>query len=236
MKLKSVAGFTIIETMLFLGISGALAMIIIVGTSTSINTQRYRDSVSSLRAFFQQQYSDVANVNNGTTGNSCPGDSASGRGQSNCVILGRFIVSKDSGSITSKTITGKDPGSSPTDDLDAFEKYGIQVSASIPENTYTIEWGSTMKQENTTSDSRFSILILRSPLTGVIRTFIDGNSVISDSHITDLLVNSAMQTNASVMCVDSNGMTNGHKMAVKVGPGATSASSVEILGDDSPCL
>src|SRR5665811_997144 len=94
MKLSNQAGFTIIETMLFLGITALLIMGLLVGIGTSINIQRYRDSVSSLQSVLQQQFSEVSNVSNDSLSNACYGDNSTNnpRGQSNCVILGRLIT------------------------------------------------------------------------------------------------------------------------------------------------
>jgi len=88
-------GFTIIETMLFLGITGLLIVGILAGTGNSISIQRYRDSVTSLQSMLQMQYSNVENVSNNSVAAKSCGAKTSPRGQSDCVILGRFISTTD---------------------------------------------------------------------------------------------------------------------------------------------
>lgn len=89
-------GFTIIEVTLVLAISGLMAVGIMVGVSTAINRQQYRDSVQSFTAFLRSEYSKVVNVENnrqGTDGTACSllGAPNANRGQSDCVIVGRYI-------------------------------------------------------------------------------------------------------------------------------------------------
>lgn len=52
-------GFTIIEVMIFLAISGLLFITVIGGTYAAIATQRYNDSVRSFAEFLRQTYSEV---------------------------------------------------------------------------------------------------------------------------------------------------------------------------------
>ena len=52
-------GFTIIEVMLFLGLSGLILVSVIAGTYTSIAVQRYNDSVRSFAEFLRQTYAEV---------------------------------------------------------------------------------------------------------------------------------------------------------------------------------
>ena len=238
MKPLRKAGFTIVETMLFLGISGLLVMGVLVGTGTSINIQRYRDSVTSLKSFLQQQYSEVSNVNNSSTGNACYGDGSTNnpRGQSDCVILGRYIISTDGKNLVVKGVIGYIPpdvvlGSN---DVEALKKYNIQISPQ-PSETYEIEWGSTLAHKNGDTMA-FSMLILRSPTSGVIRTFIDNSQAISDSNIANLLsiAPSALENDATI-CVDSNGLFTGTKLAVYIEKNTTSASGIETLGDNNGC-
>jgi type II secretory pathway pseudopilin PulG len=239
MKLWVKAGFTIIETMLFLGITSLLVMGVLVGTGTSINIQRYRDSVSSLQAILQQQYSDVSNVDNNrdsswacdntaTPKPTIPGGGIA-RGQSDCVILGRLITTTDSHTLSIKTIVGYISSYVASDDLKALQNYQIQISP-VTSETYEIEWNSSLVQPSGNIPMVFSILILRSPLSGIIRTFIDSNSVVDNSNVKDLINSDALKQSAK-MCIDSNGLFTTAKTAVEVMANSASASGVEVLGE-----
>lgn len=232
MKPLNKVGFTIIETMLFLGITGLLILGVLAGTSNSINTQRYRDSITSLQAFFQQQFSDASNVSNDNAGDqACYGNSAQARGQSNCVILGKYITIGNNGrTLSIKTAIGLIPliQSVSTDDVKALKDYSISIS-SMANDSYDIAWGASIVKP-----VLFSILIVRSPYSGVLRTFIDPNSVVPDSNIKNLVNATALGSSLNA-CVDSNGMFNGNIMSVLITAGATGASGVETKGENSGC-
>lgn len=100
-------GFTIIETMLVLSISGLLTVGLMVGWSTNLNRQRYEDSVNTFKSDIQQVFNAVENPTNERVNNvNCvdSGDNISlsqngqgkARGTTNCVILGKMIVLGDS--------------------------------------------------------------------------------------------------------------------------------------------
>ena len=57
-------GFTIIEVMLFLAISGFLLIGLMVGVTTTVARQRYNDSVQDLAEFLRSIYSEVINIQN----------------------------------------------------------------------------------------------------------------------------------------------------------------------------
>jgi len=232
MKSLYESGFTVIETVLFLSISGALAIGILVGTTTSINVQRYRDSVNSLQSFMRQQYSDVANVRNDKLTNSCSGVPDISRGQSNCVILGRYIKMTDSNKFTATTVIGTIPLSlSSSDDLAVLLAYDIKLALSdIDKLTYDTEWGSLISKEDGTSMGSLAILILRSPSSGVIRTFVDTSGT-----STLLAILNRNNLKEAKMCVNSNGLFNGSKMAVVINANTTGASGVVTFGDNSGC-
>lgn len=231
------AGFTIIETMLFLGISGLLFIGIMVGTGTSINNQRYRDSVTSLQSTLQQQFYEVANVDNQRSDGLTCGGASSTVGQSDCVILGKYITSTDGTNLSIKTVVGY-IGAGTTlssNDVDAFKQYNIQISPAAGDSK-PIEWDAGMVKAGTlNTPMMFSIMILRSPASGAIRTFIDPNVAVLDNHIADLLSASpsALLQSAKI-CLD-DGLLLGRKMAVLVNANATGPDAVEVFGDNSGC-
>jgi len=247
MKHSNKAGFTIIETVLFLGVTGLLVMSILVGTGTSINIQRYRDSVNSLQAVFKQQYSEVNNVAN-SRGADWDCSSANGlaleavghigdaknRGQSgNCVIMGRLVtnVGTDGKKILIRSVTTSlaDVGTTKSD-IELLAK-----SNPIPGGEdYDIDWGSTLVND-AGNPINFSVLIIRSPLNGAVRTFINSDKAVNDEvgKINEVFsVGEPLNTPIKI-CVNSHGLFNGSKMAVLINANTTSASGVEVLGDAS---
>jgi len=232
MKSNFDVGFTIIETMLFLGITGLLVMGILVGAGTSINIQRYHDSVTSLQSVLQQQFSEVANVNNQSDGSLiCYGDgSVSPRGQSDCIILGRYITSISGQSLSIKSVIGYMPlVTTSQNDVETLKQYDVQVSP-VAGETYDVEWGASLVQPTNGNDKSFSVLILRSPLSGIVRTFINPDSIINDAEISSL-IDEANLSQSVLMCIDSNGMFSGGKSAVRINPNTTNAGGVETLGE-----
>jgi len=232
-------GFTIIETMLFLGISGLLIMGVLVGTGVSINIQRYRDSVVSLQSVLQQQFNDVANpMNSRDSSWSCDsgGPAESGDqpiGQSDCVLLGKLIRSSNGKEIIINNVIGYSNDDTASNDIDILKEYSPIVFKSGVEN-YDIDWGSTLNPVQSNNPISFSIFIAKSPLSGALRTFIDNSHSISDSEIKSMISENNLN-NSLKICVNPNGFFNGNKMAVTINANASNANSVETLGDNSGC-
>jgi type II secretory pathway pseudopilin PulG len=239
MKPFNNAGFTIIETMLFLGITGLLVVGVLAGAGTSINVQRYRDSVTSLQSILQQQYSDVMNVSNDSPINSCNAATNIARGQSGCVVLGRYITTLNSRRLIMKNVIGVIPASEDAtatlNDISVFlgsadgaqPGYNIQV-IDTNSQVYDVEWGSSLVDTaiNKNVPLKFSMLILRSPVSGAVRTFVAPNAtnqeaVIADKDIATLVNQAALKQKISV-CVDSNGFFIGGKSAVVITANTTS--------------
>jgi type II secretory pathway pseudopilin PulG len=233
MKHVKTKGFTIIETMLFLAVTALLIVGVLTNVGSSINVQRYRDSVTALQSVLQQQFSEVSNVNNSNDGSLACNGATEARGQSDCVLLGRYITTSDGKTLAIKNIMGHiNPGVTLlSDDITALQQYNIEISPLQGED-YEVEWGGTLKETaaNGGSTSNFSILILRSPSSGVNRTFIDPDNSIADNRISTML-NTTMLSRSVDMCVDSNGLFNGGKSSVTINAYATNASSVETKGE-----
>lgn len=233
------SGFTVIEVVLFLGITGLLAMMTFIGTGSSINVQRYRDSVTSLKSFLQQQYSDVVNIENDHTSSdsACPSIAAISRGQSSCVILGRYIANDGENKLVVKTVVGTDNSDLVTSEKDSLHKFAAQFSSVVATNqTYALTWGTTLnKKSGPDYSTDFSILIVRSPLSGSIMTYIsqDKTGSPSSNSLSPLqLVDVADSQKASLkLCINSNNLFSGKKMMIQVLPNSANGNGVRLLGD-----
>lgn len=245
MNTRSAAGFTIIETMLFLAISGALAAAILAGSSMSIAQQRYRDAGSSLQSFFQRQYADVSNVindrdnnwtcdtANGTVSPKTGGDIA---GASDCVIMGKLLTIGNGGQTitSSNVIGGQTKSGAVTNDIEAFQQYALTWT-SVGQEVKKIDWGASLVPPNGVGgslDGR-TILILRSPFSGIMRTFTPPDYHPSESP-GSIPTNIALATfNAKqTFCINSSDFGIFQRLAIIMRAGATGPSSVELSGSE----
>lgn len=107
-------GFTIIEVMLFLALSGFLLVGILAGTGSSIANQRYKDAVQDAADALRKAYSFVADTEISTRDKNesvCKykdlDSSEAGRGRSSCAVYGAVVViNRDT--IQTTTLIGKD--------------------------------------------------------------------------------------------------------------------------------
>ncbi len=156
------SGFTIIEVMLFLSASAILTVLLLVGTGLAIQQQQYKDAVQSFAAFVQGEYGRVISVKNqrldDQEGSGCPiagvDIGSSNPGQSDCVIIGRYIASSDG--------TGES--------YDTYPVYAAKISDEWrygygnADGSYDINWGARAKLPDQTSGSaQVSILMYRDP-------------------------------------------------------------------------
>lgn len=117
---KQRSGFTIIEIMLFIGISGFLLIGIMLGTGNSIANQRYNDAVEDAVNMLQNAFSFVADteLNERDTSEGCDRlikgnnhisikNAELGRGRTSCAVYGA-VITIDKTTIQMSTIIGKD--------------------------------------------------------------------------------------------------------------------------------
>lgn len=235
-----IRGFTIIEVMLFLAVTGALTAGIIIGAGNSITQQRYKDSVNSFKGLLQEQYSEVNSVINSTVNN--PVCSQSGesvvfnesieqlRGTSDCLILGRFLLVEPT-MVTTYTVVGRSGAEEVGGtDLETLQEYSLAVRS--PESS-EVAWSSRIVRPGTTEGMTASILILRSPLSGSILTYAQEGDY--RGSVSGLITNE--NTGQKDFCLDPNGFSVlGNRLAVRINAKANSQSSVEIpLEGDNVC-
>lgn len=240
MGIRNKQGFTIIEVMLFLSISGALTIAVLVGAGTSIAQQRYRDSVNSLASLLQQQYSEVTSVRNdrnvqwtcdasGVVPAPTGGDS---RGTTDCAVLGKYI-SLDDTKVTVRTVVGRATAPRGVDDIKAFQLSNLTLS-DIDRQDRTVEWGTRMQQRLNKAPTATTILIVRSPTTGSIRTFID--STTASQSPKNIVSNPLNLQKGTDICMDSDGMFGGKRFDVEFVANASGPTGVRVNGDSTtPC-
>lgn len=246
-------GFTIIETMLVLAITGVLIAGLLVGLGSSISNQRYKDSVSTFKNLIQDQYSQIDNVTNdrdaswtcGSNAVPAQADSGSGTspGQSDCVLLGRYLgIVNDQ--VTTATVVGYPKSSLASSETITSIKtdYTLGISTSSVATT-SLEWGAQIAwpskgtgAKSPTTPRSLAILMIRSPENGTAYTFTsdtvnDINSV-SSATLTSMMVANIAATNpgqgARTICIDPNGFSVPEKLAVYMGAGASGPGSIEI--------
>jgi type II secretory pathway pseudopilin PulG len=230
-------GFTIIETMLFLAITGFLVIAILVGSGVSIGQQRYRDSVNSLKAYIQQQYNEAGSIVNGRgsawTCNAAaaiaetPPASGQSRGTSECVILGRYITVDEAGTkLTASNVVGYKSGTTATtsDITELKTNYTLSVSP-INQETKEVSWGAQVVKQKTTTPMPFSMLIIRSPLSGSVLGFTAEGVQANPSAL--ITIDNANQTRD--LCVNTDaGTFVGKRMEVKIDPYPTNQNAIKI--------
>lgn len=240
MGTKNNTGFTIIETMLFLGVAGALTVGVMAGSGLAVNQQRYRDSVNSVKSFVQQQYSEVTNVVNDRGGSEACANAVivqppaivtpQARGTSECMMLGRYVTLSDDGKkLTASNVIGYRTAGAveETSDIEEIKKnYRLGLS-DIGQDAIDVPWGATIVKEKTSPSEplALSMLILRSPLSGSIMTYTH------ESNNADLTAIVAVANNSTArnLCIDaSKGTFVGNRLAVQISPFATSQGSIQI--------
>lgn len=227
-------GFTLLETVLFLALSGALVAALIAGTSRSISQKRYTDTVDNFVDYLQGLYSDVNYVqgNNGISG-----------GNTGKAIYGKLIVSNNGRSFDEYTVVGKATCSSNKGGIEAINDC---VPSLLPETkkTYKLSWGGTAEEAN---GKKIAILIFTHPSTGMKTTLLkksDSEFTINDSDEKPAsLFDSSKFLNDFIsddinFCLlsddaSSAGYTSTSHKLIRIHSGANNASGVEIISDDA---
>jgi type II secretory pathway pseudopilin PulG len=178
MGAKTHKGFTIIESVLFLGITGMVMAVLLVGVGGTLNRERYKDAVSSFQDYLRGQYNLVSNVNNSRPNTEiCQGGQIvagldSGKGTSDCTIVGRVIHSTANGDqITSAQVYATVDASMLAGVSDAAVLNSAQLIASPTKDTFAMGWGTKIVKPDS-SVRPFSILIVRMPTSGLIHTYV----------------------------------------------------------------
>lgn len=145
-------GFTIIEVVIFLAISGLLLSAMFFGTGSMVSRQRFTDTTDSLQVFFQSQYEEVVNgVNVRASDEDCKG-SSSQAGQSECFLVGKLLkIPKDGSTVDSYYIIATASASNTTTVRDELEKSQLKV-IDTGMASYELKWGAKIGTTTRASD------------------------------------------------------------------------------------
>jgi type II secretory pathway pseudopilin PulG len=244
MKASSRAGFTIIETLLVLGVTAALVAGILYGIGSSLNNQRYRDAVETLKTSLQTQFSELSSVQNDRDNTwSC---SASGqvsdttaetRGQSNCILLGKLVSLTGTDMIIHSVVGSKKDIPAAANDIDSLKNnYTLGVSTIIVEKR-KLEWGTGVAwpirvagsaTSGGTDPRQLSLMFIRSPDSGHIYTFSsDSTSDTPSSSALNAMISSVSGQPERIICVDPRGLNPPERVAVVIAGNASASGAIE---------
>ena len=246
MTTDSARGFTIIEVILFLAISGAIFSVLMIGVGTGIAQQRYIESVRSFKTLLQNEFDEVQNTRNGETADiHCDPSSRTvveglasrtpSRGSSSCVMLGRAIqLTNGSSTVKVSSVVGFEDAASMAatadnqDDVSALQAITPQFGTFQAEDL-VLDWGSYLRLPGESSGAVVTILIMRSPSSGNVRVFAStdtaANNIISDANSGE----AAMVDG----CIIADGVVLPHQL-VRVNPALGTAEAVKIAAPDDP--
>lgn len=256
MGTRAQGGFTIIETTLFLSITGLLILMMVGGAGASLSIQRYRDSVESFKSLVQKQYSNLSSVQNSRNDNwSCSAsssvveDGVSGdvRGQSECLLVGKYL--RISGpDVTLYTILARKIGSTQTNDIAAMKQdYAMNVSTPDTEDLQ-LEWGtraawtkpgSSLDSGPVGTSRNIGILFIRSPYSGQVYTFtsnsIPAKDAITHTTFANMMAagNTVLGQKARMVCLASDGLFASGDMGIYINPSASSSNAIETRTNDN---
>lgn len=231
------SGFTIIETSLVLAITGLVVALTLIGIGNSLNHQRYTDAVNQAVDFFRGQYAQASStVNNRPTNEDCgstgitTGGTPSIRGASNCLLVGKILRSTSGQDVTvSQVLALNDPSSLSAETIAAMNDTQILAAAQLEQGnvieTYKADWGTTFLVPGSSSPATFSVMIVRTPVTGTVRTYSSSSPTVLAS---DLLAGTPDDMR---FCLDqSASFSVGVKpMGINITKGAVNTTGVRII-------
>lgn len=228
-------GFTVIEVVLVIAISGLIAMGVLSNSSRQVNIQNYRDGVESFRDFLAGQFEDLDAVKNNEAGGCAPG-STDIRGAGDCFYSGKYIsitpMPDDETRLVARPIQTKV-------DEDTDEISNVTVTDDTDENVQStkIDWGLQARTKAGLEMSRY-LTIFRSPVTGRVSSYVTQGDVSSTDTRLKNVVTGVANGNAVynpepediIICLaDPTNDTPGQWMAVRITKGAVDASGITTM-------
>ena len=228
------SGFTIIETSLVLAITGLVVALTLIGIGNALNQQRYTDAVNQAVDFFRGQYTQASStVNNRPITDNCglsgitTGPDVT-RGATECILLGK-ILHTNSGKITVHQVVGLSDPSATTGASTMTDTQILSASQLIEGNlvdTYEPEWATSLLAPGSSNPAIFSIMIVRTPISGTVHTYSSSSATTTPSG----LLSVSPQTD-TMMCVDQAGFFSAMiaPMGITIAKEAVNTTGVQVV-------
>lgn len=247
---KKHPGFTIIEVMLFLAITGLMLAGVMVAINGTVNRQRYVDAVDSFHNYLQSQYALVASVRNNrpasvacTTAGISTGSTTDTRGTSDCTIIGRYLHTTGAGGrniaslpvyartdVMNPIIQSPAPAATVAQRINDLRLVIAPDDGTLEQDRddYTPAWQTSLYTDsaNRSTSGEFAMLIIRMPTDGLTRTFTKVGAAGRTSADIATVVNNTITSPLSI-CVDPAGLTSSPANGVRVLPNAINANSIQ---------
>lgn len=216
------AGFTVIEVIIVTAIAGLLLVGAFAAMSSSIETARFNDTITTTQSFLQKQYLEVATGGNARdntlacskdpiTGNpvvtTVPPDTTITPGGSGCILLGRMVtIQEGQQRIVSRYIIGFEPSTTTTSsDTAAVLSYRptvIYAAADTAQKTLAISylpWSARIIKVRTDAGAEIRhFAIMRSPISERILIYSNFFGSLDASTLSSLTLNRKVD-----VCLDS---------------------------------
>ncbi len=248
-------GFTLVEVALFLALSGLLVASVIAGTSRSIASKRFDDTVDNFVSYLENLYASV-NYVRGSVGGGKNSDQA---------VYGKLInMTQNGGKTTFSSYTvlsgANTKNVSSNDALTALGQTCNKACSlngtksdvtnlkrdeggTIPHEDFLLSWGgSVMAQEDKDSGetNQILLLIIRHPRNGTNATYVyyptptSPVTIDGSFNLANTISSGSFETKDANFCVDSNDRWAGgdKRRLVRIHAGANNSSGVELIGNE----
>jgi type II secretory pathway pseudopilin PulG len=232
---KKQGGFTIIEVIIFLAISGLLLSIALLGTGTTIRSVRFTDSAKSFHSFIQGQYDEILNGVNPRAGQEACANSLVNPspatpeqpGASKCLLLGKYLVLTEGlDTVKSYYVVGSEPASVPANATDEklIELYNPYVASSVQLEDYRLPWGALIsgaKRQDAYDGKKITgYALLRSPRSSRIVSYTFPGAVPANGRLTAIVQDPTNIQKPSNICIlSADNLGSPAKITIAAGQG-----------------
>lgn len=225
-KKHKLFGFTIIEVLLFLAISGALFAGVVASSRRTIAEQRYNDSVQDFADFLRGIY---ASTSNPQSSSDTIGTSIERAIYGYVLIFGNENGVENGITVDYHLITGAaNMEGASTDVLNTIKEPSFNAKLGDKE-TYRTRWDAKIQKKNG-DNYNGSVLVVHSPTGSGIGTYISNNPVNKDN----IIQNAQSPDEDIVFCIKSEDSWT--RRGVKINKNGQNSSAISIISpDDEAC-